>query len=70
MTPRQADQLIKNGKPVRVHNATYGETFTILLVKRDRYNVYTDTGGVFDRAELQVVNTPLASGPGWVVANV
>ena len=57
MTPRQADQLIKSGKPVTVHNATYGETFTITIVRRDRYNVYTDTGGVFDRVELQVIKS-------------
>ena len=52
MTPKQADQIIKNNKPVTVHNPVYNETFTALFVKRDRFSIYTNTGGVFERGDL------------------
>ena len=70
MTPRQADQIIKLNKPVTVHNTNYNETFTVTFIKRDRFNIHTSTGGVFDRSELVIVDPPLAKGDGWVVANV
>jgi hypothetical protein len=55
MTPRQADQLIKSGKPVTVHGAQFNETFTATFIKRDRYSIYTSTGGIFDRGDLVIV---------------
>ena len=55
MTPRKADQIIKKGKPVTVHNAIYNETFTRLFIRRDRRNIYSSDGGVFDRSDLEVI---------------
>lgn len=56
MSPRQADAIIKAGKPVTVHNAGFGETFTAIFVKRDRWNIYSSDGGKFDRGELEIVS--------------
>jgi len=55
MTPRQADQIIKLNKPATVHNTFYNETFTATFIKKDRWNIHTSTGGVFDRGELIIV---------------
>jgi hypothetical protein len=55
MTPRQADKLIKDGKPVTVRNTFYDETFTAVFVRRDRWNVYTEDG-CYDRGELELVS--------------
>ena len=57
MTTRQADKLIKDGKPVTLHNSFYGETFTVTLASRDRWNVRTTCGAVLDRGELEIVTT-------------
>jgi len=57
MTGRQADKIIKAGKPVTVHNAIYNETFTTLFTERDRYNIYSVNGHIYDRVELQIVST-------------
>ena len=54
MTTREADRIIRAGQPVTVHNPFYGETFTAVFVRRDRYNIYTEEGGKFDRKELQL----------------
>lgn len=55
MNTREADKIIKAGKPVTVHNPVYAETFTVKFVRRDRYNLYSENGGKFDRAELKIV---------------
>lgn len=49
MTPRQADKIIKAGKPVTVTNAKYGETFTAIFIKRDRTCIESADGGKFHR---------------------
>lgn len=54
MTTNQADKLIKSGKPVTLYNKVYDETFTVTLVRRDRYNVYGDEGQVFNRPDLEL----------------
>ena len=56
MTTKQADNAIKSGAPVTLHNARYDETFTVVLVSRDRHTVTTSTGSRFERDELQVVS--------------
>ena len=58
MTPKQADKLIASGQPVTVHNSDYDETFTATFVSRDRYSITSDTGGIFDRSDLEVVVLP------------
>ena len=55
MTTRQADKLIKDGKPVTIHNTFYCETATVTLVSRDRWNVRTECGMVLDRGELEII---------------
>jgi hypothetical protein len=55
MTTRQADRLIKSGEKVKVHNATFNETFEIVIVSRDRWNIETKDGGLFDRKGLEIV---------------
>ena len=56
MTPRQADAVIKADRPITVQNTKYGETFTATFVSRDRYDLYTDTGSVYDRGELTIIS--------------
>jgi transcription elongation GreA/GreB family factor len=55
MTPREADKVIKRGQPVTVKHAESGETFTILIIKRDRWSVATDNGGLYSRDDLIVI---------------
>lgn len=55
MSPREADRIIRSGQPVTVRNEHYDETFTAEFVRRDRWNLYTADGGIYDRTELQVV---------------
>ena len=55
MTPKQADKLIRTAQPVTVYNADYDETFTRTFVRRDRLYIFSADGGVFARAELEVV---------------
>ncbi len=57
MTPRQADKVIASGKPTMVKDA-YGDRWSAVFTKRDRRNIETADGGLFDRAELQIVQTP------------
>jgi len=61
VTPKQVDRAIKSGEPVTLHNARYNETFTAVLVSRDRYTVTTSTGGRFERDELQIVSDILSA---------
>jgi len=55
MTTREADKIIKKGEPVTVHNAFYNETFSARFVRRDRYRLYSDDGGIYERNELEIV---------------
>ena len=55
MTTKQADKLIKSGEQVTLHNARFNETFTVVLVSRDRHTVTSQDGGRFERDELEVV---------------
>jgi hypothetical protein len=57
MTTKQADKIIKTQTAVTVRNSHFGETFTATFIRRDRYNLYSADGGVFDRGELEIVNT-------------
>jgi len=57
MTPRQADRVIKAGKPVTVYNSHWDETFTAVFVSRNRRMIMSADGGVFHRDELELVNT-------------
>ena len=43
MTPREADKIIKAGKPVTVHHSYFNETFTAIFTKRDRSSIYADS---------------------------
>lgn len=56
MSPREADRIIKAGKKVAVEVKPGlpfgGERFTAVFVRRDRWNIYTDEGAVFDRGDL------------------
>ena len=55
MTTKQADQLIRAGKPIKVRDTFYQITFTFLPVSRDRWNIRGSEGQVFDRGQLQLV---------------
>ena len=55
MTPRQADKIIKEGKPVKVYNRVYLETFEAVFVKRGRYLIESEQGGLYDRADLELI---------------
>lgn len=54
MTTRQADKLIDNKSRVILRSQS-GEQFTAVLVSRDRWNVRTQDGGLFDRKDLEVI---------------
>ena len=43
MTPREADKIIKAGKPVTVHDSLYKETFKAIFTRRNRWNIYADS---------------------------
>lgn len=58
MSIRQADKIILANVPVTVRNTVYGETFTRTFTRRDRYSIYSNDGGVYDRAELEILTTP------------
>jgi hypothetical protein len=55
MTTREADKIIKNKRFVLIRNLRYGEEFVALFTRRDRHNIYSRTGGKYDRGELDVV---------------
>ena len=57
MTPREADRLIKAGKPVKLYDKRYRECVVVTIVCRDRWNIYTASasGGKYDRGEMEVV---------------
>lgn len=57
MTPREADRIIRNAKPVTVQSR-YGERFEILPIRRDRWSLYVTVNGresVFSRDDLHIV---------------
>lgn len=54
MTPAQADRILKAGKPVRVIGRLDPQGFVAVFVRRDRWNLYTADGGIFDRGDLQI----------------
>lgn len=51
LTNKQIDTLIKSGSPVTLHNPRYNETFTVIIVSRDKFTFRTDNGGLFERSE-------------------
>ena len=55
MTAREADRTIASGQPVRVVWPLYHESGIITIARRDRYNIYTADGGVYDRADTELV---------------
>ena len=55
MSPKQADKIIKAGKPTTVHDTFRNETFTKTFISRDRWDIFSSDGGVFDRGELDVI---------------
>jgi len=56
MTTRDADNAIKSGAPVRVCWPKYGpDQADIIIVRRDRWNLYTADGQKFDRGEVQLI---------------
>ena len=55
MTTKQADKIIRTGAPVTVRSSHTGETFNAVFIARDRYDIRSATGGIYDRADLTVV---------------
>ncbi len=56
MTPRQADKIIKEGKKVTVMSTQFTELLPDkLFVRRDRWNIYSEDGGVYDRGDLEII---------------
>lgn len=56
MTPREADRAIKKGEPILVTTVLARETpFVVTLVGRDRWNVETADGGLYDRGDMWLV---------------
>jgi hypothetical protein len=54
MTPREADRIIKSGKPTTVITR-FKDTFTAVFTKRDRWCIETADGGKFERSDLDIV---------------
>ena len=61
MSPKEADKVIKAGKPITVYNDYFRETITFIPVSRDRWNIIGSKGEKFDRGELKI----LKENPGW-----
>ena len=61
MTPKQADRLIQSRKPVTLREVRFDQTFSAVLVSRDRYNVRTACGMVLDRGDLEIVENETAN---------
>lgn len=55
MTPRQADKIIREGKPILLRYTPTGEQAIILIVRRDRWNLYGSDGELLDRKDCEVV---------------
>lgn len=58
MTTAQADKLIRTAQRVWLRSKFYNEDLPkpVVLVRRDRVNVITADGGVFDRLDLQILS--------------
>lgn len=62
MSPKEADKAIKAGKPIKVYNDRFRETFTFTPVSRDRWNIIGSRGEKFDRGELKIIkDNPMAT---------
>jgi len=59
MTTKQADRAIKSGEPIAVEWPDFRSHATIVIVRRDRHNIYTADGGKYDRADT-VISIPAA----------
>jgi hypothetical protein len=57
MTTKQADKAIESGKYVRVCWPKYGpfEVSEIRIIRRDRFNIYTSDGAMYDRKDTELV---------------
>jgi hypothetical protein len=55
MSPKEADKVIKAGKPITVYNDYFRETITFIPVSRDRWNIIGSKGEKFDRGELKIL---------------
>jgi hypothetical protein len=55
VTTREIDKLIKADKSVQVYFPEYRETAILHIIRRDRWNVYTDNGGKFDRSDMELI---------------
>ena len=56
MTPRRANQAIKQGLEILVRTPLEDAPFHVHLVGQDRWNVFTADGQVFDRGDLLEVD--------------
>ena len=57
MTTREADKIIVRNQLTTVHSKHFDETFAKLFIKRDRWNIYTQDGGIYDRNDLEIIFT-------------
>ena len=60
MTPRQADRIIKAGRPITIKNsASFDGVMSFTFTHRDRWHIYTTHKGEeisFDRSDVEVVS--------------
>lgn len=54
MKPAEADKIIKIGKNVTVYSEHFHERFTRTFIKRDRWNIVSSRGEIFDRGDLKI----------------
>lgn len=57
MTTKQADQLITSTQEVTVKSREYDNVFQASFVSRDRFNITAADGGLYDRADLEVIQS-------------
>lgn len=57
MKTKQIDAIIKTGKPVKVHDARFNDTFTIEIVSRDKNKsiITTKCGARIDGSRIEVI---------------
>jgi hypothetical protein len=55
MTTKQADKAIKSGNPVTLRSEFYHECIELVIVRRDKHNIYGDKGQVIDRSDVELV---------------
>ena len=56
MTIKQADRVIKSGELIMVRWPKFDSEGIIRIVRRDRYDIYTDTGAIFDRGDTEFIS--------------